>query len=80
MLIAFFSCRGIIHKEFVPQGTIVDSHCYLGAMQRLYERMTRDVFDTNSWLLLRDSAPSYCALNAKRYLAKKAITATEHPP
>jgi hypothetical protein len=75
MLIAFFSCRGIIHKEFVPQGTTVDSHCYLGAM-----RMTRDVSDTSSWLLSRDNAPSYCALNAKRYLAKKAITATEHPP
>jgi hypothetical protein len=30
MLIVFFDTRGIIHKQFVPQGTTVNSHCYLG--------------------------------------------------
>jgi hypothetical protein len=51
-------------------------------MQRLYERMRRvrrDLFDTNSWLLLYDNAPSHCALNEKHSLAKKAITTIEHP-
>jgi hypothetical protein len=51
MLIVVFDIRRTIHKEFVPQGTTVNSHCYLGVMQRLYERMhrvRRDVFETNS--------------------------------
>jgi hypothetical protein len=38
-LIVFFDIGGMIHKEFVPQGTTVNSHYYLGVMQRLYERM-----------------------------------------
>jgi hypothetical protein len=78
ILIVFFDIRGIVRKDFVPQGTTVNSHCYLGVMQRLYERMRRvirDVLDTNSWLLLRD-----CALSVKHFLAKKAVTTIEHPP
>jgi hypothetical protein len=30
MLIVFFDIRGIIHTEFVPQGTTVNSHYYQG--------------------------------------------------
>jgi histone-lysine N-methyltransferase SETMAR len=40
----------------------------------------RDLFDTDSWLLLHDNAPSHCALNVKHLLAKKAITTIEHLP
>jgi hypothetical protein len=83
MLIVFFDIRGIIHKEFVPQGATDNSHCYMGVMQRLYERMRRvrrDLFDANSWQLLRDNAPPHCALNLKRFLVKKAITTIEEPP
>jgi hypothetical protein len=74
MLIVVFDIRGIMHKEFVPQGTTVNSHYYLGVMQRLYERMRRvrrDLFDTNSWLLLHDNAPSHCALNVKHFWRRK---------
>jgi hypothetical protein len=84
-MLIVFDIRGIIHKECIPQGTTVDSHCYLGVMQRLHERMrrvTRDVFDTGSWQLAAAvrQRPSHCALNVKHLLAKKAITTIEHPP
>jgi hypothetical protein len=37
------------------------------------------LFDTYSWLLLHDNAPSHCTLNVKHLLAKKAITTIKHP-
>jgi histone-lysine N-methyltransferase SETMAR len=81
-LIVVFDIGGVIHKELISQGTTVNSHCYLGVMQRLYKgtcRERRDLLDTKSWLLLHDNAPSHCALNVKHLLAKEAITAIEHP-
>jgi hypothetical protein len=58
MVIVVFDIRGIIHKECIPQGTTVNSHCYLGVMQRLYEhmrRVRRDLFETDSWVLFHNA-------------------------
>jgi Transposase. len=39
MLIFFLDVAGIIHREFVPERTTVNSRYYLGVLERLYARM-----------------------------------------
>jgi hypothetical protein len=35
MFIAFFDAQGVIHREFVPEGQIVNGQFYLRVMERL---------------------------------------------
>ena len=35
MLIAFFDVRGIVHKEFLPQGQTINQHIYKDILRRL---------------------------------------------
>jgi hypothetical protein len=35
LLIAFFDVRGIVHMEFLPQGTTINQHVYKEILQRL---------------------------------------------
>jgi len=58
----------VIPSEFIPGGTTVNSHCYLGVMERLYARIGRignQQFRNKSWLLLHINAPAHCAMNVK---------------
>ena len=41
MLITFFDSKGMIHKEFVPEGSTVNGQYYLGVMQCLLARIRR---------------------------------------
>jgi hypothetical protein len=80
--------RFLLHQRNHSQAIRSSGHhsqqpLLFGCLQRLYgcmRRVRRDLFDTNSWLLLHDNAPSHFALNVKHFLAKKAITTIEHPP
>jgi len=57
----FFNSQGIVHKEFVPEGKIVDVEMYKGVMDRLLkriQRIRRAVFCSRDFLLLYDNAPA----------------------
>ena len=41
MLICFFDTQGIVHREFVLRGQIVNQEFYLGVLKRLRERVRR---------------------------------------
>ena len=41
MLICFFDIKGIVHHEFVPQGTTVNQHYYLEVLKRLREAVRK---------------------------------------
>ena len=41
MLIVFFDCEGIIHKEFLPEGSTLNAAAYVEVLKRLLQRIRR---------------------------------------
>ncbi len=83
LLIVFFDIRGIVHMEFLPQGTTINQHVYKEILQRLLRSIRdkrRDLWDQNSWLLHHDNAPAHIAFSIREFIAKKSIVTLNHPP
>ena len=83
MLIAFFDSKGLIHREFVPNGQTVNAKFYLEVMKRLMHRIRRirpEYRLPGSWTLLHDNAPAHTATLLTRFYAENKITVLSHPP
>ena len=83
MLIVFFDHRGIVHHEFVPEGTTVNQHFYREVLGRLISRVRRtrrNLWEAKTWVLHHDNAPAHFAISVKQFLAEKQVTVLEHPP
>jgi histone-lysine N-methyltransferase SETMAR len=83
MSICFFDIRGIIHFEFVPEGTIVNQTFYVELLKRLIDavRPKRGEFWRDRSLTLhRGNVPAYSSLLMSQLLAGKGISAMDHPP
>ena len=83
MLVIFFDWQGVIHKEFVPEGEIINTVYYKVVMERLLNRIRRvrqGMCESGDWLLLHDNAPSYNATIVKQFLAQRKVTVLDHPP
>jgi len=81
MLIVFYDSKGIIHKEFVQPGQIVNALYYVGVLKRLLSRIRRirpEYRDSDSWRLLHDNGPSHSATIVSDYLAKNHISLINH--
>jgi hypothetical protein len=59
MLIVFFNAKGVVHKEFVPQGQTVNTTYYVEVLDKLRNRVvhTRNEI-TATWQLHHDNAPA----------------------
>lgn len=83
LLTVFFDSKGIIHKEFTPQGQTITGQYYLGVLDRLLKRITRvrpEYREQGSWRLLHDNAPAHKCRIVKEFLAKRGVVVLEHPP
>ncbi|GAB1868087.1 Mariner Mos1 transposase [Camponotus japonicus] len=72
MLICFFDVRGIIHKEFVPQGHTVNGEFYREVLRRLRNRIRRarpQMWADKSFVLHHDNAPAHTSLIVREFLA-----------
>ena len=69
-------------SEFVSQDSTKNTDCYLGVTERLYARMRLDRNERpkNSWMLLNDNTPAFCALNVKQFLDSKSVCVIQHLP
>ena len=81
MIIVFFDSHGIVHKEFVPPGLIVNHAFYKDVLERLRKRVQQVRTDiSDDWLLHHDNAPAHTALSIQEFLAKKKnIPVLPHP-
>ena len=64
MLICFFDCQGVVHKEFVPSGQTVNKQYYREVLERPRKRVHRvqpEIADT--WILHHDNAPYHTAIS-----------------
>ena len=64
ILIIFFNSQGVLHKEFAPEGKIVNAEFYKGVMDRLLKRIQRDcpaVLCSRDFFSLHDNMPAHKA-------------------
>ena len=83
MFIAFFDISGIVHMEFLPQGTTVSQHVYKEILRRLIVSVRtkrRDQYENNDWLLHHDNAPSHNVLTIRQFLTERNVTMLDQPP
>jgi len=83
MLVIFFDWQGVIHKEFVPEGEIINAVYYKVVMERLLNRIRRvrpGVCESGDWFLLHDNALSHNSTIVKQFLAQRKLTVLNHPP
>jgi hypothetical protein len=83
MLIIFFDKQGVIHKQFVPVGQIVNSAFYIDVIRRLLKRISRvrpQFRAEGSWFLSHDNAPSHSTLVVQIFLAKHGVVEISLPP
>ena len=82
MHITFFDSEGMIHKEFVPEGSTVNGQYYLGVVQLLLARIRRvrpKYKVQGSWSLLYDNALAHKCITVRNFLASKSVQVVDHP-
>lgn len=83
LLTVFFDSKGIIHKEFAPEGQTVTGEYYLEVLDRFYTRMRRvrpEYREQGCWRFLHDNAPAHKCRIVQEFLAKKGVVVLDHPP
>ena len=86
ILIIFFDCQSVVHKEFAPEGKTVNAEFYNGIMDLILKRIQRvrpAAFCCRDFFLLHDNAPAHKAASVCQFLTHfdaKKITTLYHPP
>lgn len=73
LLVTFIDNQGLVHYEYLPEGTSVNQEVYLGILRRLREaiRQKRPVkWEKGDWILHHDNARPHCAHSILRFLTK----------
>ncbi|GBN95816.1 Mariner Mos1 transposase [Araneus ventricosus] len=76
-------CKGLIHHECVPAGTIVNAESYEGVLKLLLQSIRRvrpQLYQSGQWKLLHDNARPHTAIRVRQFLATRKVTVLEHPP
>jgi len=77
IFIVFFSdTQGIVHKEFLSPGQIVNGKFYCEVLKRLREGIRRkrpDKWKNNNWFLHHDKAPAHTSLAVQQFLTSKTL-------
>ena len=64
----FFDIRGVVHREFVPQGQTVNAEFYCTVLKRLKEDIRRkrpELWRDGNWVLHHDNAPAHSGLKTR---------------
>lgn len=82
MLVIFFDCHGVVHREFIRNATVT-AQMYLGILQRLLVSIQHR--RTHSWhqgtfILHDDNAPAHRANLVRNWMAQRHIRQLPHPP
>jgi histone-lysine N-methyltransferase SETMAR len=83
MLINLFDSKGVVHKEFVPEGKRVNAEFYKGVMDSLLKGIKRVLpaaFCPRDFFLLHDNAPAHKAASVCQFLTQKMLQPFVIPP
>ena len=76
----FFYSKGVVHKEFVPPGQIVNAVFYVEVLKRLKKRVARvHPKIANTWVLHHDNTPSHASLLFREFLTKQTVATLPQP-
>jgi len=77
-------CKGLVHKNFVPEEKTVNAEFYKGVMDRRLKRNQRfrpATFCSQNFFLLHDNAPTHKAANVCQFLTpQKSYNPLTPPP
>jgi len=73
----FFNSRGMVHKEFIPEGRTVNAEFYKGVRDR---RVHPAAICSQDFFLLHDNAPTQKAVIVCQFLTQKILQPFYHPP
>ena len=80
---SFFDASGVVHHEYLPEGSIVNQTYYNEVLKRLRDAIRRkrpELRRSGDWFFHHDNAPVHSALRAREFLVKHSITVLPHPP
>ena len=83
MLICFFDQEGIIHREFVPPGMMVNAHFYCDVLRRLCENVQckrPQKWQNQNLITHHDNAPTHRSFKVSQFLAKKHDSGPPYSP
>jgi hypothetical protein len=75
--------KGIVHREFVPPSTTVNSDFNNDVLRRLRENMRRkrlELWRNHNWLLHHDNAPARTSLKTTEFVTNNNMVIVPHPP
>jgi hypothetical protein len=71
MLIVFFNMKGIVHREFVPPNTTVNSDFYRDILRCLTENVRQkrpELWRNHNWLLHHNNASAHTSLKTTEFV------------
>lgn len=80
MLVCFYDSKGVIHKEFIPEGQTVTAKVYLSILKRLLKRILRvrpEYSTPGSFFLLHDNAPAHRAVVVQDFFGPKTSVCSQ---
>jgi hypothetical protein len=79
----FFDINGIVHREFVPPNTTVNSdfHCdVLRCLRENVRRRTLELWCNHSWLLHHGNVPTHTSLKSTEFVTNSNMVIIPHHP
>jgi histone-lysine N-methyltransferase SETMAR len=73
----------IVHCEFVPPNTTVNSDFYCGVLRCLRENVQRkrlELWDNHNWLQHHDNTPAHTSLKTTEFVTNNNMVIVPHPP
>ena len=78
----FFYASGVVHHEYLPEGSTVNQTYYIEVLKRLRDAIRRknpELWRSGDWFFHHDNAPAHSALRTRKFLAKHSITVLPTP-
>jgi histone-lysine N-methyltransferase SETMAR len=83
MLIVFFDVKGIVHHEFVPPNTTVNSDFYCDVLRRLRENVQwkrPELWQNHNWFLHHDNVRAQMSMKTTDFVTNNNTVIVPHPP
>jgi histone-lysine N-methyltransferase SETMAR len=83
VIIVFFNLKGIVHDEFVPPNTTVNSDFCCDVSRRVRENVRRkglELWCNHNWLLHHDNTPAHMSLKTTEFVSDNNVVIILHPP
>ena len=80
---SFFYASGVVHHEYLPEGSTMNQTYYNEVLKRLRDAIRRkrpELRRSGDRFFHHDNAPAHSALRTREFLAKHSITVLPHPP